>query len=276
MNLERVCYRFYDQFSYYFLKVGIASSFLLTQRLYPDRLIVHLGLSRYTKSHEGILSNHNLLQKFNVSSLLEEAEAAMSGHFSNDDDYSELAANSEDDSLEDALEDFRIYLQCLVDLGPSIELCVQSVQNLDFGEPMPNVLQSRTHNPPHFYSNLIREKFPAADESMIEQLGKLNWARRCRVRACMEANTEQEDIVNVDEIAPSVAPRSQFHDSGIGSSLPTQSLYAKTIASISKTSPSGTFQSRIPPLSEAAKSGAPFPCVGCGRLVKATSTRDYL
>lgn len=211
-----------------------------------------------------------------MSTVLEEAEAAMSGALPNDDDYTELASNTEDDSLDNVLEDLGIYVQCLVDLGPSIELCAQYDRSYTLEEAMPGSSRSATLAPPHYYSELIRAKFTNADERLVEALGKLNWERRGRIRASKEAGLEQEGVINVDEVAPSVVDGSQFHDSGIGSSLPSQSAYAPTIVSFSKRSVSGTFQSRIPPLPETARNGTPFTCVGCGRIIQARSTRDYL
>ena len=134
--------------------------------------------------------------------------------------------------------------------------------------------KSEAHLPFHFYSERIREKFQRADKNIIDRLGKLNWERYQRVRDLKVANAEEDDVLKIQEAAPSVISGSQFHDSGLGSSLPAHSSYARTMPSSFKDSTSD-IQSRIPPVSEEAKRGSPFSCVGCGRMIQARSTRDY-
>ncbi|KAK8071165.1 hypothetical protein PG997_011368 [Apiospora hydei] len=57
---------------------------------------------------------------------------------------------------------------------------------------------------------------------------------------------------------------SLFHDSALGSSLPTDSSYAETVMSYRDEVGQST---RIPPLSRAAKEGEPFKCLACGKSV---------
>jgi hypothetical protein len=213
-----------------------------------------------------------MLQSLNIHNLLEETEATVSRVDSDNDDCLDQAAYSEDASIDDILEDLSTYLQCLVDLGPSIEL---SAQDPGLEEHTSNMHKYETRSPFRYYSDLILAKFPRADENIINHLGMLNWERSRRVRDLIEANAEEVDILEVNEATPSIVSRSQFHDSGLGSSLPSHSVYARTMASSFKESISDTSQSRIPPVSEEAKRGAAFLCIGCGRMIQARSTRDY-
>ncbi|KAF2176641.1 hypothetical protein K469DRAFT_399628 [Zopfia rhizophila CBS 207.26] len=112
-----------------------------------------------------------------------------------------------------------------------------------------------------FYANLISARFPDAAATLVDRLGKVNWERKQRLQHETEARETPDDEVT-----------SKFHDSGIGSSIPTQTSNAATVISFFSSLADGT-QARIPRLSEEAKAGAPFTCDACGKTITVQS--DY-
>lgn len=114
------------------------------------------------------------------------------------------------------------------------------------------------------YCDLIRNRFPDGDERLIFRLGKANFDRYLRwVKRNNEVHDEPDETECIQQAHTVVA--SAFHDSGLGSSVPSKSSYAETVMSYGT---DGNGQSvRVPPLSEEAKQGAPFTCVACSKTV---------
>ena len=71
----------------------------------------------------------------------------------------------------------------------------------------------------------------------MERLGQVNWIRKQRLQQNIEAVEEEKQEQEYEN--KSVVARSQFHDSGLGSSLPNQPSYAMSVVS---------FFSRLQPL----------------------------
>jgi hypothetical protein len=109
------------------------------------------------------------------------------------------------------------------------------------------------------------DRFQNAPVDLIERLAEANWERSFRIRA----QKEEEGLLAVVDTQTVFKPVSIFHDSGIGSSIPTFSQYAATVAShtsfltIAEDEAHG--RPRVPPLKQ--KDGLPFECEYCGRTV---------
>ena len=195
----------------------------------------------------------------------EDTDDASSSNGSSDISLSE-------DSIGDIEADLSTYVTCLIDLEPMMERPIPDPQR-EQSVSDPLFLEER--EPYQFYAELIKARFPKADRKLIEQLGQANWERSQRGRIEREANLRERDgPENIIEVAGTVVADSAFHDSGMGTSVPAQTAYAKSIVSFIS-SISGETHNHIPPLSQEAKSGKPFSCNACGKNVTYTRTRDW-
>jgi hypothetical protein len=211
----------------------------------------------------------NVIESTGIQKLVEETEAALTGG----SNAVQLMDGIEDEGIDEDLDDIATYTQCLVDLGPSIRI---SFQNYRMQEVTGTIIDFADRLPSQYYSEHVERLFPNAPKIFIERLGRASWERTAFVRDTISKNEEQDEVLNIEEQpALSFASRSQFHDSGIGSSLPAKSVYAYTLAPSSLKRGVEYKQSRIPPLSEGARRGDPFPCVGCGRKIQVKSTQEY-
>jgi hypothetical protein len=164
-----------------------------------------------------------------------------------------------------------------MDLLPSIERTALQLRDI----PEPKDASSATHlvqfhvsEPAYAYVLQIRDKFPNADGKLIERLAEANWQRRVRIRE------DPREIVEstVTDTAKSVfVPVSMFYDSGLGSSIPTQSAYAPTTASHSSFRTSATeIQAgsyKVPPTPQEVAAGEPFTCEICRHMLRNVKNR---
>ena len=116
-----------------------------------------------------------------------------------------------------------------------------------------------SHEAHDFFVKLIQEQFPAADIALVKRLGRANWTRKQRIQQATELGEEKDEQL----VAKSVVTPSQFHDSGLGSSLPIQPSYAISVVSYF-TSTGDQTKVQLPRLSDEAREGKPFRCDGCG------------
>jgi hypothetical protein len=120
-----------------------------------------------------------------------------------------------------------------------------------------------------YFAALIKARFPGADAALVESLGHSNWSRYNHIKRQRE--TAQNDV----ETTSGEKARSEFHDSGIGSSSsvlnPEHQAYAATVVS----SRAEASHRRLPPLPKTARDGQPFTCEICDRVVLIRRTRDW-
>lgn len=215
-----------------------------------------------------------LLQKFNITALIERARCAIDEH--------DQTANDKVDNMEDILMDLQAYTECLSSLSSSIEYpakdlnvgCEESVR-------VPTELEDRVAH--QYYVELISSRFPKARSSLVDCLGKCNWERYNRLQLVRKAHAMEDASRSDDAELPttgksnasrSLFAESGFHDSGLGTSIPVQSAYALSIASF-VSSRAESSHSKLPPLSEPAKRGVPFVCDACNKTVQITRTREW-
>ena len=174
----------------------------------------------------------------------------------------------ESDSIQEIVEDLKTDTICLMELDAILKSPI-----LDTEVELP----AADHKVGDWaayqvYCDKIGNRFPKADSSLILQLGKASYERYLRClqdRICQDNNATVEGGVlpRVETVAGS-----KFHDSGLGSSLPTLSAYAETVMSYS----GGDGRSiRVPPLPEGGKAGKPFECVACGRVQVITNNSAW-
>lgn len=179
--------------------------------------------------------------------------------------------------LDEIASDIRFYNLRLMDLLPSIERTALQPKDLQDSEKAPRSTPSaqfQVSEPAYAYVLQVRDKFPEAERKLVERLGEANWQRRIRIRR------DPHDLVHsvVVDISKSVfIPVSLFHDSGLGTSIPTQSAYAPTVVSHSSFRTSATESQagsyKVPPTPKEVATGDPFTCEICGHMLKNIKNR---
>ena len=195
-----------------------------------------------------------------------------------DDDSSDSESDSSscgDDSSSDKLHELTrrvsTYANCLIDLGTALD-CPALEPEHDDGPSLVTLKQRCAHD---YHTDLIRAKFPDADNDLLRSLGQISWDRYQRMQQERESNALALAQPVQTSCHKSLAAGSEFQDSGIGTSLPqVASAYAETVVSF-LTSVSEVKRVNIPPLSVEAKSGLPFECAACGKLTRATTNREW-
>jgi hypothetical protein len=226
-----------------------------------------------------------------LESQLEKARIMLSAEERSDsssDDETSDDSSSTTERQENRLGRLHCFISCLVDLAPVIEKNVACLHRKVEAQPVPidnvfrlsheaqpyamrirdrSVPSRRTHSMMNAYAP---DRFSNAPVHLVERLAEANWERSIRIRAQKE---EREGLLAVEDAQTFFKPCSLFHDSGIGSSIPTASHYSATVAShtsfLSIAGKEAHGRPRVPPLLHEYR--RPFKCDYCGRTV---SMRD--
>jgi hypothetical protein len=179
--------------------------------------------------------------------------------------------------IKSVIKEVKTYVDCLVDLSSALECPAVDPDHAEDESRGPRLEKRNAHE---YYSDLIVAKFPNASFDLVECLGKANWDRYQRLQLERLNNstgrTAHSDAISVrSAVLKSHPSDSEFRDSGLGTSIPTQSTtYAETIISFVSNVSSGN-RINVPPLPVEGRSGQPFECVACGRYIKATTNREW-
>lgn len=199
------------------------------------------------------------------------------------------AEPSSDDEEPDMVESLRFHVGCLMDLVPSMEGSLVHLQMVKSHPAAPVRAPFSVSEPARPFVQNISDKFQRADTCLVERLGESNWQRFVTIRARMEqmlCKTEPDAEV-AKEITPITVfkqapqsvfmPFSLFHDSGLGSSVPTMRAYAASTAShtsfVSSIATDGTSALRVPPTPKEVQAGEPFKCEICGHILSKIKNR---
>jgi hypothetical protein len=164
---------------------------------------------------------------------------------------------------------------CLMDLLPSMDNTLLHATARERDNRIPSTVKFRVSGPALSYARHVSDKFSEADTKLVERLGEANWQRHTTIRLSMEGRTETgSTISNLGlklKSRSSFVPVSKFHDSGLGSSIPTQNKYAASVLShTSFASSLGCEKSttlRVPPTPPEVFEGKPFACNICQQLL---------
>ncbi|KAL8321172.1 hypothetical protein RB597_007450 [Gaeumannomyces tritici] len=228
------------------LKLLTSISSTLIERLIP------LALTGHATSAPALTKGIHLLRE-----LQDAVQSAQNDDFS-DSSSDDLSS----DTIGDAIEDLKTDTTCLADLD---HLLKDPILELDIEQAAPADRLLDWH-PDSVYSHKIGARFPQADVSLVEWLGKANYLRYLRCQHTRE--TCESAATYVAAPAQSETASSKFNDSGLGSSLPSTTSYAETVMSYGGR---GSQSVKIPPLTAEAKAGVPFSCTACGKVVSITS-----
>lgn len=177
--------------------------------------------------------------------------------------------------MEEIVADLETDIRCLRDLGPLIDSPFLDSSSLRGTVSLP--VAELSWKPYQTYSDRISHRFPKALHSLVDRLGKANLDRfkRTQEQKLANANEQQQEQAKTqpaNDSASFVGGSSNYHDSALGTSIATGSIYAETIMAYGK---DGAGAVRIPPLSSTAKLGIPFECLVCGRGVSIRSNRAW-
>ena len=134
-------------------------------------------------------------------------------------------------------------------------------------------------DPAMIYVSLIRDKFKQAHHKLVERLGEANWQRHRDIRDKMEKTElspeERTKLSGERSIACSLfRPYSDFHDSGIGTSVPAQTEYAPSHTSFLSSNTEGEHASlRVPKEPPEAGAGKLFQCFLCRCVISNVRNR---
>ena len=202
---------------------------------------------------------------------------------SDSDTSSDTSSVSEISELEDIAEDLRTDTECLLDLGSRFD---ENTVGPVISETAVDATLLSTWDPSDNFVDRVRWRYPQCEVKLAERLGKANWARVIRCQEIKSKNNWSSQHVEAQSGALEPAVKTSgstgggstaFHDSALGSSIPSvqsmaltpaASLYAETLVSYR----GGQGESvRVPSLPEGALKSKPFVCVGCGDTVKMSS-----
>lgn len=225
---------------------------------------------------------NGILQAVGMPSLLEQARLTIS-EAQNGPDEAERDFETAV-SFEDILEDLTTCVQCLVDLGPSLEY---PAKDPEYEEKARGASLEDARAGFYSFCSMIEHRFPRAERALTESLGRTNWNRYLRLQASRESRATQDlsqyKKQHEDDgstlAASTVASSSGFEDSGVGSSLsgPEAHRPIRDAAFELSLVPNVDDRTRppVPSLSAAAKGGMPFECDACGQIIKVKSRREW-
>jgi hypothetical protein len=217
-----------------------------------------------------------------LETLLEKANLVC--EIDQESDESDLESDqSTSDQMSKAVTSLKISAGCLMDLLPSMENtlnCANSeLRNTRNSQP----IAFEVSGPAQPYVLNVLDRFSKADARLVERLGEANWQRHTTLRniegpTTQDASSAKGVISEVQAVPKSFFfPVSLFHDSGLGSSLPTQSSYAASVASHS------SFMSdlvenengglRVPSTPKEVFEKVPFTCQICGHVLSRIKNR---
>jgi hypothetical protein len=193
-------------------------------------------------------------------------------HSASDTEGSETDKDEQSSASDNFLHALDTNTRLLLYLCPSLDQAFRDVQR----QPQ----QRASLRPPmafhvteaaRSYVLQVHDKFREADMHLVERLGEANWQRYERLRAVK--SEVEEPIANSGHSEPPKSvfqPLSLFQDSGLGTSLPTHSQRAPSVASHSSFASSiadhehGRLQ--IPKTPDEVAARLPFTCFICQRL----------
>jgi hypothetical protein len=185
------------------------------------------------------------------------------GGESDSDSDEHFDSNPGDSSVDDIAEDLQTDIQCLVDLGPRYDEPIRDRLVEEKEAPPPT--EPKDWNPAEYLVSRIRHRYPEGEDGLLSLLGQQSWDRLKALYAMRESNRETNQKLEVAEAAVGDKAGTEFHDSGLGTSIATPSSYAETVVSYHG-SKGGTI--RIPPLPVEAAQGKAFRCPVCGQSVQ--------
>jgi hypothetical protein len=190
------------------------------------------------------------------------------------DDVSECESDSESscdegvaDDLQELVKSIKVYTDCLTDLSSAL-VCPALEPEYD---NEPSAVISATRSVINFHTEQIRAKFPSAEMTLLQCLGRASWDRSQRMQRGRDSNAQ---IISTQDGKSGVAEL-ELQDSGVLKSLLRgASTCAETVISFA-TSIFGGERVNISPLPPSGKKRLLFDRSAYGNSIKATSNHDW-
>lgn len=198
-------------------------------------------------------------------------EILQDDHETDREHASETEDLSDSDSY-DITEDIDFTVRCLTELGPSLAQNVQQAENVRDQHLCLTGVPFSVSGPAKIYISAVREKFQKAPYRLVVRLGEANWQRHMDIREKWESTKK---FTSKAGIACSVfRPYSDFHDSGIGTSVPAQTDYAPSHTSFQSSNVEGNRVTlRVPKEPAEVSAGKKFECFLCRRMISNVRNR---
>ncbi|KAF7533777.1 hypothetical protein G7054_g6784 [Neopestalotiopsis clavispora] len=195
-------------------------------------------------------------------------------HHDHDDDEStssDGSANSLEDNVQEMTKDLQTDTLCLMELGDLLkDPILDSIQEI---EKLAQHEAFFTWEPHQAFCDKVETRFPGVEEPLVLRLGKANYERYIR---CQKERETQEQTVSIEgpdnPALQVVLDGSMFHDSGLGSSMPSTAPYAETLMSYGS---AHGISVQVPALPAEGKAGKPFACFVCGKTVNITNNSAW-
>ncbi|KAL9630204.1 MAG: hypothetical protein Q9164_006537, partial [Protoblastenia rupestris] len=221
-----------------------------------ERVLLHLlqiGRLSWARDNETTAALRQILEE-KIRFESSNGQANPKGETSDDED-------SEDD-MADIPDDIGFRTQCLLELAPTIQGCIDHAENLRF--PAIPAEEFTVSGPAYYYVQIVQDKFKEAPRQLVQRLGEANWQRHNRLRQLASGHEEFNDATTVAK------PKSLFHDSGIGTTETGGTSYAASVKShssfISSNATGERTGLRVPSAPVEVKHGQPFSCSLCGHM----------
>ncbi|KAF2471307.1 uncharacterized protein BDR25DRAFT_176626, partial [Lindgomyces ingoldianus] len=255
---------------------ALDSALQRSQELYESTLSLLISVAELVK---GII--HHCNSDFFVLSYLGLLEFA----FKNPRDREEIIEDSQIDDIvqsartlisdpeacmptwedpSDLVDSLKNQIDCLGLLSPALEFPAIEYSVHDQHQDEEFLASRPIHEA---YTEIIRTKFPRANPSLHERLGKACWDRYLHIRRLQEkvATKQTLDLITQGEDGIN------FQDSALGSLATNEIAYAETLYSARAIASHG----RLPRLPPEGKLGHPFMCEVCYEAVAIQRTRDW-
>ena len=171
---------------------------------------------------------------------------------------------SSDDEEPDIVGALGFYVDCLMDLVPSMEGSLAHVQLAENHHVAPVRVPFTVSDLARPWVQNVSDKFELADRALVERLGESNWQRYVTIRA----RSGSSGAETVEEA------KSIFIDSGLGSSIAAS--VASHTSFVSSIAADGTSPLRVPPTPKEVEVGESFKCEICGyRLFNIKNRVDW-
>ena len=182
---------------------------------------------------------------------------------------------SEDDGTGEIFEELGLHTRWLTQLAPTLEQNLIHAENARYQTSCRRGATFSVSGPAAIYVSLVREKYRQAQNQLVERLGEANWQRHVGVRTRMEASVDVHPPAEELAAAKSLfRPYSAFHDSGIGTSVHTQTQYAPSHTSFRSSNTEGERETlRVPATPAEVHDGNPFQCFLCKSMLSNIKNR---
>ena len=205
--------------------------------------------------------------------LMEQSAVIFSNAGAENDNDSDVGSASDEESesgseeSDDIVQELGCQIGYLVELAPTLHKNRLSAQKARLQLTYPPIKPFSLSNPALVYVSMVRERYRNAHERLIDRLGVSNWQRHTTMRKQMEELGSHPDHEDTEVPYSVFRPYSAFHDSGIGTTVPAHSEYARSHTSFQSSIDGGDQGAKkVPPTPEAVAAGKPFRCHFCGRI----------